>query len=311
MTEAAARERVGSTSSTEKDHYPTVTELLAASDINKLLKGVLKESLLCIIREMAAQLREAKSHYHALSLIPAIESAINETSLSSANSEITGQKFSQIEDSLSGLTNAVTALSDGNNSIVPCLTLLSNDLNEMKSKPSYAGMASGVSSAAAEATASMSVPVATHDKRMSNTKREIRISGIPESSGNRAAQIENDAKYVKSILENLEEYYPSEIETVYRAGKKRNTDGSNRPRNLIVLFRSQWLAEKCISKGYMLKDHSIRVFISRSLTKEEQELEQHVLKKRAELIKAGTPREQLRIRNLKLYKCGDEVNINA
>ena len=108
-------------------------------DMYNMVKPLLNNAL---HSTKAISLREAKSHYQALSLIPAIESAINETSLS-ANSD---QKFSQIEDSLSGLTKAVTALIDGNNTIVPCLTSLSNDLNEMKSKPSYEGMTSGMNS---------------------------------------------------------------------------------------------------------------------------------------------------------------------
>ena len=140
-------------------------------------------------------------------------------------------------------------------------------------------------------------------------KREIRVSGVPESKGNRPAQIENDAHYIKQILERIGEYQPSDIVRVVRLGKERAEDNS-RPRNMIVTFHSAWTAEKCISKGYLFKNYDLPIFISRSLSKSDQQIENKILAKRAELIRSGVPRTQLRVQNLKLLNNKEEVPIS-
>lgn len=143
-------------------------------------------------------------------------------------------------------------------------------------------------------------------------RTEIRMSGIPESDRNKGNDIEHDSKHVRDVLEKMNEYEPVNIESVKRLGQpSSNSTGTKRPRMILVQFRNEWTANKCLSKGYMLKDHPFPVFIAKSLSKSEIEIEKTVLKKRAELINSGIPRTDLRIRNLKLYQKGTEVPITT
>ena len=276
-TETDKLNRTASTSSQNEKvkatYYATSIQLVnnyTEEELDAYFKNTSKANIVCLTRELIGQLR----------------------------------KFSALHETLVSLTTAVSTLVDGNQEIGPKITSLSEDVYELKTfKPSWADIVTSDHST-----------VLTREHVVSETessvvKREIRISGLPEVHGSCAKQIENDAKYVQNVLEHVGEYCPSEIECVYRVGKQRNTENA-RSRNLIVQFHNEWSAQKCLSKGHKLKDYSISAFLSRSLTKTEQELENKVLSKRAELIRKGTSRDQLKVKNLKLYLSGEEVDLD-
>ena len=87
---------------------------------------------------------------------------------------------------------------------------------------------------------------------------------------------------------------------------------SGKSRSINVKLNSAWSARKLLSKGaYMLKDYSSAVFLSKSLTKTGQELERTLLEKRFELSESGHDKSLIKIRDLKLYLDGQEVQINS
>ena len=65
----------------------------------------------------------------------------------------------------------------------------------------------------------------------------------------------------------------------------------SRPRPLLIRFASEWVARKCLSKNYRLKNYHERIFISQSLSKEDQATKRKLLQKRYERINShGVPR---------------------
>ena len=108
---------------------------------------------------------------------------------------------------------------------------------------------------------------------------EIRLSGIPEA-GQGVHRLEHDQNEVTSILQHLGEYSDANIEKVFRLGKVGTT--RNRPRMVIVRFRNPYSASLCLAKGYKLRDYGGNVFISKSLSPDEIELERKLSKRRYE-----------------------------
>ena len=85
----------------------------------------------------------------------------------------------------------------------------------------------------------------------------------------------------------------------------------DRPQTLIVKFSNEWTARKCLTKGYKLRNFDYPVLINKSQSKEEVILEKSVLKKRWELMQNGTPKAEVKIKNLKLFHNNVEIIIQS
>jgi len=142
----------------------------------------------------------------------------------------------------------------------------------------------------------------------SMTKYRLRISGICEPSSQlkpleRQAVEETELKKILSFM-NLGNVLISDF---FRLGKFKAEN--KRDRTMLVTFQSVWDRRKILSSSYLLKDYEKAVFISPELTAEEKLIERKVLKKRYELIQSGIKRENIKIRNLKLFHDNVEVKI--
>lgn len=137
----------------------------------------------------------------------------------------------------------------------------------------------------------------------SSTSRrfEIRIQGVPECNENSfAKRTEHDESEMSRILHTLGESSSNQVASLFRLGKF--VKDARRPRSILVKFTSEWAARKCLAKSHLLKNFEYPIFVSKSLSKEEVIQEKTILKKRYELISAGTHQKaHFKIRNLKLY----------
>ena len=85
----------------------------------------------------------------------------------------------------------------------------------------------------------------------------------------------------------------------------------HKKRPILVTFNSVWDARICLSKAIENKFFETnRILIVRALSRDEQEIEKAILKKRFELVQSGIDRSQLKIRNLKLYNNGQLVTLD-
>ena len=80
---------------------------------------------------------------------------------------------------------------------------------------------------------------------------------------------------------------------------------------MLVRFRDKFTAEKTLARASMLKtftgtykNKKYFAYISKSLSKEEQEKENAILRKRRDLINEGVKPENIKIRNLELIVNG-------
>ena len=64
-------------------------------------------------------------------------------------------------------------------------------------------------------------------------------------------------------------------------------------------------------KWHLLRNHAYPVFICKSLTEDEEAIGKRLLKKRWHMIQSNIPREELKIRNLKLYHTDMEVPLET
>lgn len=141
-------------------------------------------------------------------------------------------------------------------------------------------------------------------------KLEIRIQGIPESNEtSQFKRMQSDESTISEILEHLNEWDPSNISSIKRLGPFKASN--NRPRSILVKFANEWTASKCLRKAHFLKTFKSPVFLSKSLSSDELALEKRVLKKRWELISNGTPKEDLKIRNLQLLHKDTVIDITS
>ena len=74
---------------------------------------------------------------------------------------------------------------------------------------------------------------------------------------------------------------------------------------------TSWDAKRILDREHLMKDFKSRVYISAALTKQEKEIENELLKKRKDLIKIGARKDNIRIRNLKLFVNDIEINLQA
>ena len=136
-------------------------------------------------------------------------------------------------------------------------------------------------------------PGKSHETQ-SAISREIVITGLMKEKGVAHSLIEADKNKLQDVLKYLD-------------NSNFNIENSTRPRLLLVRFSSEWDVRKCLSRAYKLKNYPSKIFISKSLSKDDQATKRKLLEKRYQLISEGVPREELRIRGLKLLRNGDEV----
>ena len=82
---------------------------------------------------------------------------------------------------------------------------------------------------------------------------------------------------------------------------------------MLVTLSNPWAVRKVLSKAPMLKsfkpDNTNKVFMSKSLTKEEQQKEKECLQKRWGLIsEKGITRREITIRNFEVYVNGKKID---
>ena len=140
-------------------------------------------------------------------------------------------------------------------------------------------------------------------------KLEIRIQNLPEPTDNtQLKRMESDENLVSDVLKHLNEWDRHNISSK-RLGPFKSTN--TRPRSVLVKFSNEWTASKVLKKAQLLKEFRTPVFISKSLTSDELALEKLILKKRWELVNSGTPKQDLKIRNLQLFHKDIVVDITA
>ena len=129
----------------------------------------------------------------------------------------------------------------------------------------------------------------TPPETKADTNLEIRISGLEEykSKPNEnisSAIINFETQQVEKVFNFLEE--KPDIKNIRRLGK-RNT-ATDRPRTMILTLSNSWAVRKILSKTPLLKNFkpeiANKIFISKSLTKDEQLKEKACLQKRWQLI---------------------------
>ena len=98
------------------------------------------------------------------------------------------------------------------------------------------------------------------------------------------------------------------ITDCFRLGKFKTEN--IRPRTLIVTFASVWDQRKVISQCFQLKSYSEKIFISPELSTEDKIKEKKLLNKRWQLIQSGVERQQLKIKNLRLFNNQNEVHLD-
>ena len=136
-------------------------------------------------------------------------------------------------------------------------------------------------------------------------KCQVRISGIEETPENTASkQMIKDQVQIEEVLEKIDCSFP--IKGVRRMGRYY----PGRKRKVLITFQSPWEARLVIAKAIennLFQEH--KVLITPGLSKEDALREKTLLQKRYDMIQNGTDSKTLKIRKLKLYQNGKEVQI--
>ena len=148
---------------------------------------------------------------------------------------------------------------------------------------------------------------------------EIKIAGIDEYHSKEQNEkvgplqtVEHDKTEVEKVFNHLCEDL-SCVSDVRRLGKWK--PDKNRPRPLLLSLTNPWTARKILSRAHTMNEYNkannCRIYVGKSLTKDEQELEKKCLSMRWKLINEKYySRDSLKIRNLKLFHNNVEVNIS-
>ena len=131
--------------------------------------------------------------------------------------------------------------------------------------------------------------------------QQTRIDGIAEVEGAREATT-TEKKQVNSIRSRLG--VQQAITNMKRLGK---CNAQKRPRTILVRCCNAWDARFLSAKAHLLKDLDEAVLFSKALSTQEIEIENKILKSH-ELIESGIDPTELKIRSLKLYHKGEQVN---
>jgi len=134
----------------------------------------------------------------------------------------------------------------------------------------------------------------------SSLKFQLRIAGIKEAEEGQKYldRQQHDIQNVEMILTHINRGN-CKITDCFRLGKYKKE--SKRPRYVLVTFSSVWDRNMVLQSSKLLSNFQAKVFISPALNTQEMEIEKALLKKRYELISSGVNREQIKIKNLKLF----------
>ena len=146
-----------------------------------------------------------------------------------------------------------------------------------------------------------------------NAPFQLKIDNLAEanveqvSPENRASAILNhEMDAVNEVLTHLEESL--QIMDIKRLGKfVRNKE---RPRAVILTLSSAWDVRKILSKAPKMKNFHKPIFINRMLSPEEKLIENRILQIRRDLLNQGTERSLIKIRDLKLFVDGKEIDLS-
>ena len=126
----------------------------------------------------------------------------------------------------------------------------------------------------------------------------------PENQASAILNHEMDA--VNEVLTHLEE--SPQIMDIKRLGTfVRNKE---RPRAVILTLPSAWDVRKILSKAPKMKNFHKPIFINRMLSPEEKLNENRILQIRRDLLNQGTERSLIKIRDLKLFVDGKEIDLS-
>ena len=211
------------------------------------------------------------------------------------------------------------------------LQVLKSSVEEMKHSISVASQAPKLepkSFADAVSSSLKNLPTVKKIKSKDEYGKEIRISGIPELMKPKSSDIDlkqnerpsksdifaHDEKYTQETLGHIGLTSGDEIASINRLGKYNPK--SKHPRSILVKLKNEYIAEKALAHAASLKSfegkyegNKFKVYISRSLTPQERDTENAILKKRRELISSGCDPSHLLIKNLELYQDGKKVDI--
>ena len=136
-------------------------------------------------------------------------------------------------------------------------------------------------------------------------ERGIRIRGLPEPADvqSQSERLERDKSAVDALLKHIN--VTCQVTDVRRLGKSNDTP--NKPRPLVFSVQNPWDKRLIFASLGKLKSYGTKLFVSNELTFEESKMEQVALKRRKELIEAGTDKKLLRIRNLHLEQKIDDT----
>ena len=141
-------------------------------------------------------------------------------------------------------------------------------------------------------------PTPKHGKATQKEYDGIRIRGIPESEAKDAmSRADEDMQKVIHLLDVMNVKCP--IIDLLRLGKY--AENKNRP--LVLRVSAPWEKRRILLSLLKLKSYKHKVFISKELTPDEQEIENNMLKTRRDIIQSGKfESTQLRLRNLKFIR---------
>ena len=127
--------------------------------------------------------------------------------------------------------------------------------------------------------------------------------GIPELKDTNARKLaEHDKAEIENILKFLN--VGSNIEECRRIG----TFNKNKDKTIIVKLSNDWNRKLLLLSFGKLRNYDKKVYLSRELSKEEELLENDLLKRRREYIESGIPRNKVKVQNLKLLHYDDQSN---
>ena len=137
---------------------------------------------------------------------------------------------------------------------------------------------------------------------------QVRISGIPEKvvnsdERNKQAMITtHDHSAISKVFEKLGG--KPALKNLQRLGRRDTSRAS--PRTLLVTLHSKWDVRKVLSKIYKLKDAFAdrQIFVSPVLSPKDQTTERKLLFTRRNLIASGENRQEIKIKDMKLYLKG-------
>ena len=163
--------------------------------------------------------------------------------------------------------------------------------------PSYADISSGRSNA-----------------QYKNPDLQFIINCVTESEDSYLKQNEKDSMEVKNIISHIGLACDGNVTGVRRLGKKVNPlNKQKRNRRPILITTSNPLfLQNCFARSHHLQNFVKPVYIKKFLTSSERQKEKDVLGKRFHLLlREGKKKEDFRIKNLKLFYQGREVEMSS